>query len=311
VSKRSIKNISASVKQRLLNRAHEESRPFNELLHYFVMERFLYRLSKSLYSGNFVLKGSLMLPVWEASLSRPTKDIDFLARTENSIEAVMRIVKDVCEQQVVPDGIIFDSSSIKAERITEEASYEGVRIFFIGKLETAKITMQLDFGFGDVVIPGATEEFYPTILNFPAPVLYGYSRESTIAEKFEAMVKLGEPNSRMKDFYDIWLLSRQFNFDGSLLAEAIIKTFNTRGTNIPETPVSLTTGFAQNSRKISQWSAFLKRNNRLSMPENLPELIRDVAVFLGPIAEKLSVSRSFTGTWKAPGPWTLQNSLPG
>lgn len=258
------KNIAVSVQQCLLNKARESGRPFNELLQYFAMERFLYRLSKTRYAHHFVLKGALMLTVWEAPLSRPTMDIDLLGQIDNSIETIFDITKDICDQEVEPDGIILDPSSIEGERITEVANYEGVRIKLWGSLGTAKITMQIDIGFGDVIIPAAASLKYPTILDLPAPKLQGYSKESYIAEKFEAMVKLGTLNSRIKDFFDIWLLLQQFNFKGPRLATAIAKTSSTRGTDIPYESVVLTNSFTEDMVKVTQWHGFIRKIRSLT-----------------------------------------------
>jgi len=253
VTRRPPKNIAASVRQRLLSKAKETGRPFSELLQYFAMERFLYRLSKSRYADNFVLKGALMLTVWEAPLTRPTMDIDLLGRIDNSIETIVEVTREICRQEVEPDGIDFDIATIEAEHIAEDADYEGIRVRFRGSLDTARIVMQLDIGFGDIVIPPPGPMSYPTLLDLPTPHLCGYSRESTIAEKFEAMVKLGILNSRMKDFFDIWLMSRQFEFDGATLAEAISKTFSTRGTSIQPKPIALTNSFTEDTTKAVQW----------------------------------------------------------
>lgn len=221
-------DLAASVRQRLLNKARETGRPFNELLQYFAMERFLYRLSRSVHADKFVLKGALMLAAWQAPVTRPTMDIDLLGITDNGVDAIVTVVEDICRQEVGPDGLLFDASSVEAERIVEDADYAGVRVRFRGTLGTARITMQLDIGFGDVVVPKPEVVHYPAILDFPAPCLRGYSRESAVAEKFEAMVKLGVLNSRVKDFFDIWLLSRQFDFDGTIMAQALTETFVTR-----------------------------------------------------------------------------------
>ena len=145
--------MAASVRQRLLDKAKETGRPFNEVLQYFAMERFLYRLSKSPYTDSFVLKGALMLTVWEAPLTRPTLDIDLLGRIDNRIETLVRVTKEICRQKVELDGIDFDIATIEAERIAEDADYEGIRVRFRGSLGTARVVMQLDIGFGDIVIP--------------------------------------------------------------------------------------------------------------------------------------------------------------
>jgi len=303
VTRRPPKNIAASIRQRLLIKARETGRPFSELLQYFAMERFLYRLSKSRFADNFVLKGALMLTVWEAPLTRPTMDIDLLGRIENSIDTITKVTMEICQQEVEPDGIVFDGTNIDAERIAENADYEGIRVRFRGSLDTARIVMQLDIGFGDIVIPLAEPTNYPTLLDLPAPRLRGYSRESTIAEKFEAMVKLGIVNSRMKDFFDIWLMSRQFDFEGPLLAEAISKTFSTRGTNIQSEPIALTDSFAKDTAKAGQWRGFVRKNRLVDVPQNLAEVVSAIAAFLKPIAKELAVGRVLEATWKAPGPW--------
>ena len=215
------KNMAASVHARLAEIARRTGRPFQEQLQYYAMERFLYRLSKSPHAARFVLKGALMLRVWDAPMARPTKDIDLLGRLENSLENLSTMVREVCALEVEPDGLVFRPSTVKSERIREDADYEGVRIRFDGLLARARIAMRLDVGIGDVMVPVPVEIAYPTLLDMPAPRLKGYPRETAIAEKFEAMVKLGTLNSRMKDFYDIWLLSRQFDFDGPTLGEAV------------------------------------------------------------------------------------------
>lgn len=304
MTRRPPKNIAASVRQRLLMKARETRRPFSELLQYFAMERFLYRLSKSRYADNFVLKGALMLTVWKAPLTRPTIDIDLLGRIENSIEIIVEVTREICRQGVEPDGIDFDIATVEAERIAEDANYEGIRVRFRGSLDTARFIIQLDIGFGDIVIPSPEPTNYPTLLDLPAPQLRGYSRESTIAEKFEAMVKLGILNSRMKDFYDIWLILRHFNFEGPTLAEAILKTFSTRGTDVQSEPIALTNTFAEDPAKAAQWRGFIRKNRLENVPQNLLEVVTAIAAFLTPIVEELAAGRVFKATWKAPGPWS-------
>jgi hypothetical protein len=163
--------------------------------------------------------------------------------------------------------------------------------------------MQLDIGFGDVVMPAAASLEYPTILDLPAPKLRGYSKESTIAEKFEAMVKLGALNSRMKDFFDIWLLSQQFDFEGQRLAAAIEKTFSTRGTGIQSEPTGLTNSFAEDPAKVAQWRGFIRKNRLTNVPQDFGVVIEAIAVFLGPVAKCLAEEKPFEATWRSTGPW--------
>lgn len=303
MTRRLPKNIAASVRQRLLDKARETGRPFNELLQYFAMERFLYRLSRSPYANKFVLKGALMLRVWEAPLSRPTMDIDLLGRIDNNIETMVEVTRQICRHEVEPDGIVFNVTGIEAENIAEDADYEGIRIRFRGSLDTARFIIQVDIGFGDIIVPSPEPTNYPTLLDLPAPRLRGYSKESTIAEKFEAMVKLGILNSRMKDFFDIWLMLRQFDFKGRILDEAISKTFSTRGTNIQGKPIALARAFGENPEKATQWRAFIRKNRLKDVPQNFAEVITAIAAFLTPIAEQMAAGRVFKATWKAPGPW--------
>ncbi|RJP17783.1 MAG: nucleotidyl transferase AbiEii/AbiGii toxin family protein [Deltaproteobacteria bacterium] len=267
------------------------------------MERFLYRLGKSDHGRKFILKGALMLVAWEAPLARSTKDIDLLGRMNNTIEDVVDAIKAACSLEVIPDGMLFDVKSVVGQRIAEEADYEGVRVRFRGNLGNARITMQVDVGFGDVISPGPDEVDYPTLLDLPAPRLLGYSRESAIAEKFEAMVKLGILNSRMKDFFDIWLLSRQFEFNGRTLSDAIRETFSHRETEVSVSPVAFTKAFSDDPAKILQWRAFVRKSRIPAIPESLGDVVAHIAHFLGPVVEALSRKDPFFGTWRPPGPW--------
>ncbi len=298
-----LRNIAASVHQRLLKKSKESTRPFNELFQYYAIERFLYRLSRSSYAEKFILKGALMLMVWELRAYRSTMDIDMLGKMKNSTDAITAMVRDVCLQDVEPDGIVFDPNSVRGQVITEDADYEGVRVHFRGSLDTARITIQLDVGFGDVVIPSAEMMSYPTILDLPAPQIRAYSKESTIAEKFEAMVRRGIMNSRMKDFWDIRMLSRQFDFDGKTLAAAIAETFAARHTAIPADPVAFTEAFIQDKTKQSQWKAFLRKNRMVGAPDTFEEAVNAVSLFLRPVLEGLVHDQSGPVIWKAPGPW--------
>lgn len=267
------------------------------------MERFLYRLSRCPYGNRFVLKGALMLTVWDAPLGRPTKDIDLLGHMDSSLPGLEAAIRAACLQHVEPDGLFFDPVTIRGQRTQLEAAYEGVEIRFEGSLGQARVSLLVHVGFGDAVFPPPAELDYPTILDFPAPRIRGYSRESTIAEKFEAMVKFGEVNSRLKDFYDIWLLSRQFDFAGSVLLEALTKTFASRGRQISASPTALTPTFGTDAARNRWWRAFRERSHLERAPADFAQVVEALSVFLGPLAHALVAGESFTASWPAPGPW--------
>lgn len=184
-------DVAASVRQRLLNYARAEEHPFNEVLQYFALERFLYRLGRSPHRLDFVLKGALMFTVWRSPFSRPTRDIDLLGCLDNSIEHIVSVIQAICQEPAPQDGLRFDAESVVAARIIETANYEGVRVRFTGHLGTARIPMRIDIGFGDPVVPGPSIVHLPTILDLPSPELQGYSRESAIAEKLQTMIRMG------------------------------------------------------------------------------------------------------------------------
>ncbi|HNW81402.1 MAG TPA: nucleotidyl transferase AbiEii/AbiGii toxin family protein [bacterium] len=274
------KNISESVRQRLLNRAKQENRSFNELLQYYAMERFLYRFSVSEYVDNFILKGALMLRVWNSPEIRPTMDIDMLGRIDNEVSNIERIIREIIDVEVDDDGLIFDAGSIKTEQITEDAQYKGLRVNFNGLLGNAKVYIQIDIGFGDIVYPHPETGFLPTVLDNPSPELMCYSRESAIAEKFHAMVKIGMLNSRMKDFYDIWLLSRHYKFETEELAKAIAATFLNKETAIDDNITAFGKDFTD--LKQTMWQAFRKRLKLKNVPENFTEIVSEIEKFLMP-----------------------------
>jgi len=304
VKRRKLKNVAASVRQRLLNQARATGRPFHDLLQYFAMERFLFRLAQSPHAERFILKGALMLAAWEVSLTRPTKDIDLLGQVANDIERIAAIVKEVCRQQIEPDGLEFDPASVSGVRIADEAEYGGVRVRFQGTLGTARVSMQIDVGFGDAVVPDPVAVDYPAILDLPAPRIRGYTRDSVVAEKYHTMVKKGLLNSRIRDFFDVWVLSRQFDFEGPAMAPAVRETFARRDTEVDPRPVALTDEFAADAAKAAQWRGFLRKSRLVGAPAELAEVVEAIAVFLGPVADALAQGREFKDRWSAPGPWS-------
>ena len=296
-------DLGASVRQRLLNQSRAQNRPFQELLQYFAMERFLYRLAKSPHADRFILKGALLLTAWRAPASRPTMDIDLAGRTNNHLDHIQEVVSAVCGVAVNPDGIEFNRDSIEVNRIKEDADYEGVRVLFHATLARARIPMQLDIGFGDVITPGPTEVEYPAMLDFPAPVLRAYPKETVIAEKLEALTALGLFNSRMKDYYDISLLSRMYPFDGERLADAIIATFRHRRTTIEAEPIGLTKAYCDDPARVIQWRAFVRRSRFGDEAFGLTRIVDEIRPFLLPILSNITANGPFTSHWKPGGPW--------
>ena len=276
------KNLAASIHARLLNQARSEDRPLNELLQYYAIERFLYRLGQSGYRQKFVLKGAQMLRAWSAPLARPTMDIDLLGKVNNDIENLEKIVRECCSMDF-DDGVSFEPKSVRGGLIRKDAEYQGVRVNLKGVLGKIRLHLQIDFGFGDAVFPAPIEVELPQLLDFGKPHLLGYTPESAIAEKFHAMVTLDATNTRMKDFYDIWLLSKNLKFDEKVLAAAIKETFERRNTSLPNAvPTAFTSTFCQDENKQRQWKAFL-RKNRLDTEIDLEEAIREIESFLMPI----------------------------
>jgi hypothetical protein len=258
-----------------------------------------------MYRDVFVLKGALLFELWTQERHRTTRDADFLAHGDNMPERFVKVFGDVCNIAVVDDGLRFDTQSVRAERITEDASYQGIRVTFVGYLENARIPIQIDLGFGDVVTPAPAEAVFPALLDFPAPKLLVYPRETVIAEKFEAMVKLGIANSRMKDFYDLWMLARDFPFDGLLLSQAVKKTFARRKTRLPTNtkPVAFTEEFYQDDIKQKQWKGFCEKNRHYIGDISLREVCLSIAKFLMPVVSALQINEPFRSTWSASGRW--------
>lgn len=301
MNKRSLKNVSASVHQRLLNIARDTERPFNEVLQYFAMERFLYRLSRSANADSFVLKGALLFRVWDVPDSRATRDIDFLAYVDNSPENLAAIFREVCKIDDPDDGLVFDPNTVEAQRIKDGAEYKGVRTRLRGQLGRAQIVIQIDVGFGDLIHPCAVQADYPALLDLPAPTLRMYPPETVIAEKAEAMVYLGSLNSRMKDFYDIWRLSQQFDFQSNVLCEAVKGTFQNRNIEIIEFD-DLVSDLLDNENLDKQWAAFL-RKSALTGPEGFSQVLAAIGKFLSPVFSSVKNDELFDREWAAPGPW--------
>ena len=297
-------NLAASVRQRLYDRAKAVGEDFQYALMRYGLERFLYRMSRSQYASSFVLKGAVLFQLWSGRPHRATKDVDLLASGAPNADRMARIIREIAVQQVEPDGLDFQADDVQAEQIKEDDVYQGVRVRLEALLGNARIPLQIDVGFGDAITPGPVDISYPTLLDFPAPQLKSYPRETVVAEKFHAMVQLGMANSRMKDFYDVWTLANQYEFDGLTLQDAIRATFARRETAIPtEVPIALKPEFAADRGKHAQWAAFVRQSKLTEKELDLGVVTDLLSTFLTPLATAAAEERSFKQSWIPPGPW--------
>lgn len=272
------RNVGASVRQRLLNLAHARGQPLELLLTRYALERLLHRLSLSPYRERFVLKGALLLTTWFDEPHRATRDLDLLGFGDPSDDALLAVFREVMTIGV-DDGIAFDVAGLQIQPIREDMQYGGSRLRTTAALAGARIPVVVDVGFGDSVEPGVEDIELPVLLDMPSPRLRAYPQETVIAEKLHAMVTLGLANSRMKDYYDVWMLVRTFEIDPARLRRAIEATFSRRGTPLPAAlPEGLTDAFAQDDAKQRQWTAFV-RNLSSSAPA-LREIVIELRAML-------------------------------
>lgn len=304
MSKTTPVDLPASVRQRLLNLSRDRGEDFNFVLTRYAVERLLYRITRSEYASQFILKGASLIAVWTGRELRPTRDVDLLGYGDFSEERITKIFQQICRVDVEPDGLHFNSEIIRVEDIREGQADGGQRVRLLANLGNARITVQIDIGFGDPVTPEAKEITYPTLLDFPAPRILAYPPESVVAEKLEALVSLGMVNTRMKDIYDLRLIARSFPFEGSTLVDAIRATFNSRKTDIPTTtPTALSDEFCRNEDKQKQWTAFLTRSGLEKPDISLAEVIEELHLFLVPPLKAAASSTEFPESWVDGGPW--------
>lgn len=298
----SVQNIGASIRDRLLNKARAEKLDFNLLLTRYALERMLYRLSISAQHDQFLLKGALLFDLWFDVPHRPTHDADLLGFGSPEISHLEEVFRNISRIEV-EDGIVFQPDSVKGAEIRKEANYAGVRITLIGLLDSARCSVQVDVGFGDAVVPGPDDVSYPIILTgLPEPQLRAYPRCTVVAEKLEALTSLGMLNSRMKDFFDLWVLAKHSDFDGALLSRAIEATFERRHTAFPEgIPIGLSDEFINDDQKNKQWLAFLRKNALDPIP--LVTVISDLRGFLLPVLVAAAKSNKHDMAWQAGLGW--------
>jgi len=298
------RNLAQSVQHRLLNKARERKEDPNLVLIRYALERLLHRLGRSRHKDRFVLKGAMLFAAWTGQPHRPTRDLDLFGIGDSSDAVLMQVFGEIARTPVEPDGLEFYDRNISISEIREAQDYPGKRIKLPARLGNARLNLQIDIGFGDAVTPEPAEIDYPVLLDLPSPRIRAYPCETVIAEKLQALVAFDWAISRMKDFYDMWMLSKQFSFDGTPLAAAIAATFERRGTAIPKgTPTALTDEFAADRMKKTQWTAFLKGNMLTDVPADLSSVVHDLREFLLTPLQAASAKRVFPQSWKPGGPW--------
>ena len=304
------KNVVAPVLARLRNVAQGAGLSFNDILQSYVIERFLARLARSPDVETVLLKGALMLRVWGVPRARPTMDIDLLRRGIADQAALIRLVERCAAIEDPTDGVIFQPKTISVEPIRDATEYVGTRIRLQARLDNVRQTVQIDFGVGDAVHPEPQLIDYPVILTSPPVRLNAYPVEAAIAEKFQAMVHLDMQNSRMKDFYDIWILSRVLAFSGPALSQAIRSTFDRRQTSVPVVPpAALTAKFHSEAVHLRQWAAFVRRIGEPPLANEFPQVLADLAEFLMPAAKAAATSAEYPVRWEPMGPWQQSSKI--
>lgn len=293
------RNTGHSVFQRLLNHARTRGEDFNLLLFRYGIERLLYRLSISPHANKYILKGASLFLVWRGQNYRVTKDADLLGSHPSDTEHITGVFKELCNAAIEHnDGVEFMPDTVRAVPIREEQAYDGIRVTLTAILYKAKIPLQVDIGFGDAVTPEPERVEFPTLLGTPPPQLLAYPRYTMVAEKIETMVRLGMANSRMKDFYDVCLMSRLFEFEGRTLCDAIRSTFKRRSTPLPEgLPMAFTDEFGRDSQKQIQWRAFVRKSKPEDMSRDFDAVIGDIKVFLMPVLEIAHGDDHFGLSW--------------
>lgn len=298
------KDMSASVRARLLNLARSRGRDFQEVVVRYTVERFLTRLVSSAHRDRFVLKGAMLYVAWKLDDKRTTMDLDLLGIGSPDPEHLAQVFREICEVQTEDDGLVFDKDSVMAAPIREASIYDGVRVIVRVRLGVMPIRLQIDVGFGDAIFPAARPSEFPALLAEHGPVVKAYSPETVIAEKFNAMILLGMANSRMKDYFDIWMLSQRFTIEGAVLREAILSTFAKRQTQLPESePIGLSDEFSDNESKLLQWRGFVKRRKHQETTPSLYDVVKVIREFLMPVITSVAPSVPVPAIWSSPNGW--------
>ena len=292
------------VRNQLVRLANASSQDVQSTMIHYANERFLYRIGVSTYANRLILKGANLFRIWTSAEIRPTRDLDFSGLGEMTLEDAESIIRSLCALDLPGDGIRFREETVNSTFIRHQSGYGGIRVKLIAQITKARLPMQIDIGFGDVVTPSALKVEYPTLLDMPAPNIRAYPPETAVAEKFQILVDFGIVNSRMKDLFDLWLISETISFKGRILANAIRKTFNTRNTQIPTgIPLALTREFADDPLKRAQWQGFLRKLEDCSAPDSLEQVQQQLLLFMLPPVRSIVANENFDSVWEPGDGW--------
>ena len=299
MSREELKNKPASIRAKLHNIARKENIELNVLIVLYMQERILYRLSQSSYRDNFILKGGLLLFAYNGFKGRPTQDMDLLGKQLSSdIDNIQKVFKEIFNRDS-NDGLVFSIDTMAIENIAEDVKYNGVRLKIRCLLGNAANILSIDIGFGDAIVPKPIEMQFPCILDSePAPDIITYTMDSVISEKFHAMIKRGIMNSRMKDFCDIYMLSKSNNFEGAILAQALRETFERRNTSFEKDPTVFNESFKNDRDKKLQWNAFIRKTKIEGIPIDFSEILLQIKTFILPVYERLLKEDDFVKKWQ-------------
>ncbi len=303
MTKRHLKNVAASVRDRLLARSRETGEDFQFLLWRYVVERFLFRLSHSPYRDRFVLKGAMLFALWNQAFHRQTQDIDFAAYGDSETDDLEKALQQVCRTGVDDDGVVFHTDQIISSPIRGTMDKGGTRHRFPATVGRARLTVQVDIGVGDEIQPPPEDAEVPTLLDAAKCRVRAYPKEAVVSEKFHATVAHGEQTSRYKDFFDLYELARRFRFDGARIVQALVATFENRRSPTDEVPLSLTSGFYTDTGRGDRWRAYLAKRGHLPAPMDFGAVGELVMLFLTPPWRAVSRGDRFVAAWPAGGPW--------
>jgi predicted nucleotidyltransferase component of viral defense system len=299
--------LPASIRGKLRNQARARGEDMLYVLSRYALERLLYRLGRSPYADQFVVKGAILFTLWRDRPYRPTRDLDLLGFGSEDANRIRRVFADLCALPLPvedPDGLLFQQDTVQVTSIRATQVYGGLRVALWCFLGETRIRVQVDIGFGDVVTPAAAYADFPSLIGLPSPHVRVYPPATVVAEKFEALVRLGAINSRVKDFYDLWTLAQERTFSGVVLGQAIRATFTRRDTPLPVSPpLALTEAFAADPAKLQLWQAFVSRGRLEPSALTLAATVELLSAFLMPPTQWLLAGESLDRQWAPGGPW--------